>query len=240
MKAVTGVFRSRSDAERAMAQIGVLGVSERRYTFLTPDANPGAAGSKTFGDHPVVTAKIPGVGFVNAVGILGTAVLEGAGARLDSGADRKLGQAASEAWPEGELFVYEEVLRKGGTVLIALSDDEAQSLQLRGLLNDKGAEATDAAREQWWTDLRGTEREHYSALDGNFEQDEKFYRLGFEAALHARMRCKEYDQVLSEMAVQIEEVQRQYPGSNVEEPFTKGYERGRDHYEQLCGEDRVA
>jgi hypothetical protein len=240
MKAVTGVFRLRSDAERAMSQMGALGISENKLAVLTPDASPGATASKKPNDHSVVTAKIPGVGYVSAVGILGKAVLEAAGARLESVADRKLELSSSDGWPEGELFVYEEVLRKGGTVLIALSDDEAQFSQLRGLLNDKGAEATDATREQWWTDLRGAEREHYSAPDRNFEQDEKFYRLGFEAALHARMRCKEYDQVLSEMAVQIEEVEKQYPGAKVEEPFTKGYERGRDHYERLCSEDRVA
>jgi hypothetical protein len=74
----------------------------------------------------------------------------------------------------------------------------------------------------------------------NFGDEEQFYRLGFESALHARMRCKEYDQVLAEMATKLEEVQRKYPGSNVEEPFTKGYERGRDHHQQLCAESKVA
>jgi hypothetical protein len=240
MKAVTGVFRSRSDAERAMRQIGASGISESKLAVLTPDANRDAAGSKMPGDHSVVTAKIPGVGRVTAGGILGRAILEAAGARLDPVADRKAEPFTGEDWPEAELFVYEEVLRKGGTVLIALSEDDAQISQLGRLLRDQGAEATDTTREQWWIDLRSAEHEHYSASDRNFEQDEKFYRLGFEAALHARMRCKEYDQVLSEMAVQIEEVEKQHPGADVEVPFTKGYERGRDHYERVCSEDRVA
>jgi hypothetical protein len=46
--------------------------------------------------------------------------------------------------------------------------------------------------------------------------------------------------VLAEMATKLEEVQRKYPDSNVEEPFTKGYERGRDYYQQLCAESKVA
>jgi hypothetical protein len=88
--------------------------------------------------------------------------------------------------------------------------------------------------------LRSAEREHYSALGRNFDSDEKFYRLGFESALHARMRCKEYDQVSAEMAVKLEEVQRQHPDASVEEPFTKGYERGRDYYQQICNKPKAA
>jgi hypothetical protein len=146
----------------------------------------------------------------------------------------------TEGLPEDELFVYEDALRKGRSVVIALSDDEAEASRLRGLLTVEGAEAVDAAREQWWIGLRSAEKEHYSALGRNFGDDEQFYRLGFESALHARMRCKEYDQVLAEMATKLEEVQRKYPGSNVEEPFTKGYERGRDYHQQLCAESKVA
>jgi hypothetical protein len=146
----------------------------------------------------------------------------------------------TEGLPEDELFVYEDALRKGRSVLIALSDDEAEASRLRGLLSVEGAEAVDAAREQWWIGLRSAEKEHYSGLGRNFGDDEQFYRLGFESALHARMRCKEYDQVLSEMAMKLEEIQQQYPDSDVEGPFTKGYERGRDYYQQLCGQSKVA
>jgi hypothetical protein len=34
-----------------------------------------------------------------------------------------------------------------------------------------------------------------------------------------------------ELAQDIEDLQRQYPGSEVEEPFRRGYERGRAHFE---------
>ncbi len=108
------------------------------------------------------------------------------------------------------------------------------------MLKAEGAESVDAAREQWWIGLRGAEHEHYSKFGRNLSDDEKFYRLGFESALHARTRCKEYDQVMAEMTAEIEELERQYPGAEVAEPFRRGYERGRDYYQRLCSESRAA
>src|SRR5262245_8942084 len=67
------------------------------------------------------------------------------------------------------------------------------------------------AREKWWIGLRSADLEHYSAAEGDFSRDEEFYRLGFEAALHARNRCKEYDQVLAEMQADLEDLKRRYP-----------------------------
>ena len=81
---------------------------------------------------------------------------------------------------------------------------------------------------------------HYSTLNRNFTDDEKFYRLGFEAALHARTRCKEYDQVIGEMTATLEDVRRRYPNANLDEPFTQGYERGRDYYQGLCNQSEAA
>jgi hypothetical protein len=262
MKAVTGVFRSRSDAERCMAQMRSLGIPENQITLLTRESReedlqsvpidsteqPGmgkaigsvlGAAAGLAGGPLVMAALIPGVGPITAIGLLGGVVLGAAGASIGAVAGAKLENSTTEGLPEDELFVYEDALRKGRSVVIALSNDEAEASRIRELLTVEGAEAVDAAREQWWIGLRGAEREHYSALGRNFGDDEKFYRLGFESALHTRTRCKEYDQVLSEMAAKLEEVQRQYPDSNVAEPFTKGYERGRDYYQQLCNESKA-
>jgi hypothetical protein len=54
------------------------------------------------------------------------------------------------------------------------------------------------------------------------------------------MRCKEYDQVMGEMTAELEDLERQYPGGKVAEPFTKGFERGRAYYQQLCNESKAA
>jgi hypothetical protein len=131
--------------------------------------------------------------------------------------------------------VYEDLLRKGRSVVIALAEDGAVG-PIRQSLLAHGAEAIDAARQEWWIGLRDAEREHYSASGRDFSNDEKFYRLGFEAALHARTRCKEFDQVSAEMDSKLEDLEEQYPGAQIEEPFTRGYQRGREHFQALCDE----
>jgi hypothetical protein len=142
--------------------------------------------------------------------------------------------------PEDEIFVYEDALRKGRTVVIALAEDEATAAPLSELLAAQGAETVDAARHQWWIGLRSAEREHYSTSGKTFGDDEKFYRMGFEASLHAKNRCKEFDQVSAEMEAGLEDLQRQYPGVNVAGPYTRGYQRGRDYYQRLCEESKAA
>ena len=82
-----------------------------------------------------------------------------------------------------------------------------------------------------------TALEHYLKSGQQFEDGgEKFYLLGFEAALHARNRCKEFDQIASEMTSDLEELQQQYPRVAVEEPFTRGFQQGREYYQRLCDE----
>jgi hypothetical protein len=85
-----------------------------------------------------------------------------------------------------------------------------------------------------------TALKHHLKSGRQFGDAEKFYLLGFEAALHARHRCKEFDQIASEMASDLEELQRQYPGAAVEEPFAQGFQRGREYYQRLCNESNSA
>jgi hypothetical protein len=262
MEAVSGVFRSRSDAEHAMAEMRSIGLGDHQITLLTPgraeaqfqsvptDATeqPGmgkaigavvGASAGLSGAALLIAAVIPGVGPITAMGLLGELILGAAGAGVGAAAGGKLENSMTEGLPEDELFVYEDALRKGRSVVIALADETKATL-FRELLKAEGAEEVDAAREQWWIGLRDAEHEHYSTLGKNFAEDEKFYRLGFESALHARTRCKEYDQVMGEMNAEIEDLEGQHPGVNVAEPFTRGYERGRDYYQQLCSESKAA
>jgi hypothetical protein len=234
MKTVTGVFASQSDAQHAMNDMRLAGAHEHRTTLLTPGSNQAQLESAPN------AAIIPGVGPVTALGLLGGAILAAAGATVGSAAAESLENPITEGLPEDELFVYEDALRKGRSVVIVLLNDETEAPRFRELLQTAGAVTVDAAREQWWIGLRSAEQEHYSAHGGNFGEGEFFYRLGFEAALHARTRCKEYDQTLGEMDARIEDLEQQYPGREVAEPFSQGYERGRDYYQQLCDESRAA
>jgi hypothetical protein len=262
MKTITGVFRSQVDAERATAVVQAAGVHTDKVVLLTPGNRqqeeksvPVVAGEqpgmgKALGavvgtavgmsGAPLIAAFIPGVGIITAVGLLGAAVLTAAGAAVGAVTGAKLENATAHGLPEDEIFVYEDALRRGRSVLMVMTDQENDAERLRELLRTEGSESVDAAREQWWIGLRSAEEEHYSALNRNFTEDEKFYRLGFEAALHARTRCKEYDQVLGEMNATLEDVRRQYPNANVDEPFTRGYERGRDYYQGLCNQSEAA
>jgi hypothetical protein len=88
--------------------------------------------------------------------------------------------------------------------------------------------------------LRDAESEHYQPHGEKAGNNEKYYRLGFESALHARTRCKEYDQVMGEMNAAIRDLERGNPGVDVATPFTRGYERGRDYYQELCNKSKVA
>jgi hypothetical protein len=265
MEAVTAVFYSRSDGEDAVEKLRAAGLKPDKVTLLTPGKTDkidkelesvplvaaeqsgmgkaiggvvGAAAGLSGG--PLLAAFLPGVGPIMAVGLLGAAVLAAAGASVGAVAGGKLENSMTEGLPEDELFVYEDALRKGRSVVIALTEQRSDAARLRELLKAEGAEAIDAAKQQWWIGLRSAEQEHYSKFSRNFSDDEKFYRLGFEAALHARTRCQEYDQALAEMTAAIEELQRQYPGAEVAEPFRRGYERGREHYQHLCDESRAA
>ena len=263
MKTVTGVFASQSDAQHAMNEMRLAGAHEDRITLLVPSRSQGQlesvpnvaveqpgmgkpvgavlAPATDLSAGPLLLATIiPGVGPVTSLGLLGGAVLAAAGATVGSAAGGSLESSRTEGLPEDEIFVYEDALRKGRSVVIALVNNETEAVRLRELLQTEGAETVAAAREQWWIGLRSDEQEHYAAHGRNFGDDEIFYRLGFEAALHARTRCKEYDQTLAEMNVKLEELEQQYPGRDVAQPFTRGYERGRDYYQHLCDESRAA
>jgi len=261
MQAVTGIFVSQIKAEQAVRKLQASGLRADRVTLLSP----GEKGLKNLESVPMdsteqpgmgkaigavvggaagltggLAAVIPGVGPVAAIGLLGAAILSAAGASLGALAGGSIENFMTEGLPEDEIFVYEDALRKGRSVVIALADDAAPARPVRELLKSEGAEAIDAARKEWWIGLRSAEQEHYLKSGRSFYDDENFYRMGFEAALHARTRCQEFDQVSAEMASDVEELERQHPGAEVADPFTRGYRRGREYYQRLCKEEKAA
>lgn len=265
MEAITGVFETRAAAEHALNAVHQAGIPSEKITLLIPgtvdqvekemrsvpaDATeqPGMGnaiggllgGGVGLTGGAVLMALVPGLGPITALGLLGAGILGAAGATIGAAAGGKIEKFTYEGLPEDEIFVYEDALRRGHSVVVALAEDDAAASRVRDVLRREKAESVDAAREQWWTGLRSGEATHYEKSGKNFTDDEKFYRLGFEAALHARTRCKEFDQVSGEMNAALEDVQRQYPGAQVEEGFVRGYQRGRDHYQQLCDETRKA
>ena len=107
---------------------------------------------------------------------------------------------------------------------ISLADDEPHSDAVRQALVEAGVETIDAAREQWWIGLRTSEQETYR--DGNFEEDEPYYRKGFEAAQSPAVRGKSYEEALDYLT-RHNQIAASHPA------FQRGYERGRQFYETL-------
>jgi hypothetical protein len=149
MKTITGVFRSRSDAQRAFDRMRAISLHPDRVTLLTPESSttevqsvPTIAGeqpgmgkaigavmgaSVALSGVPLIAAvMVPGVGAITAMGIMGSAILAAAGASIGAAAGAKLENSMTEGLPEDELFVYEDALRKGGSVVVALADDDAE------------------------------------------------------------------------------------------------------------------
>lgn len=265
MEAISGVFKTRTLAEDAVKEVLKMGISRDRVTLLTPGSadqinkelevvpadtteQPGmgealgalAGGGVGLAGGSVLMALVPGVGAITAIGLVGAAILVAAGATLGATVGEELENSTTEGLPEDEIFVYEDALRQGRSVVIAFAEDDQSASQLRNLLRMHGAESVDAAREQWWIGLRSAEENHYSKGGNSFAEDEEYFRRGFEAALHSRTRCMEFDQVSAAMDAALEDLQREHPGANVEEPFTRGYQRGREYYQRLCDEGSKA
>jgi hypothetical protein len=252
MITVVGIFTSRAGAERAIERVRALGISDEQINCLLPGASPaqldavpttdaeqpgmgkvvgGVVGGVTGASHgilgaAVVSTIIPGVGPVMAIGLAAAALLGAGGAVAGAAVGGALEHTLQVGLPKDELFIYEDALRQGRSVLIVLTEDTTQADQVREVLASAGAESLDAAREHWWLGMRDAEAEAYTADGSDFTTDEALYRKGFEAALQPEAGGKSYTEAL-------EFLQTRFPEEYREEAFRRGYVRGRTYYEGL-------
>jgi hypothetical protein len=252
MITVVGIFTSRAGVERAIERVRALGIPEEHINCLLPDASPeqldavpttdaeqpgmgkvvgSVVGGVTGATHgilgaAVVSAIIPGVGPVMGIGLAAAALLGVGGAVAGAAVGGALENTLQVGLPKDELFIYEDALRQGRSVLIVLADDTSQADKVREALASAGAESLDAAREHWWLGMRDAEAEAYAAEGFDFTTDEPLYRKGFEAALQPAADGKSYAEAL-------EFLQAYYPDAYREEAFRRGYARGRAYHEGL-------
>ena len=253
MSTVAGIFKSRADAERAVANLRSAGIAGEHINLLTPGTSAeeveesvptteteqpgmggamggavggalGAAGGMTIG-AATASLLVPGVGPVIAAGVLGAALLGIGGAAAGAAAGDALEESV-EGLPHDELYVYEDALRQGRTVIIVVADDETQSDGARAILSQAGAESLDAARESWWVGLRDAEEAEYTGQGGDFKQDEPVYRRGFEAAQHPSVRDKSYEECVASL-------RERYSDACETNAFKRGYERGQSYQRGL-------
>jgi hypothetical protein len=176
----------------------------------------GAAGGATAG-LAVASLVVPGIGPLVAFGMVGAALLGIVGAAAGSAVGDTVEEELGEGIPHEDVYLYEDALRHGHTVLIAYTEDGEQTDRAEEAMRNAGAEDLDVLRENWWHELRDDERSHYT---GKFDDDEASYRRGYTAALHPRRRGKKYADV-------EDELRTAYANTVLDRPFQAGYERGQ-------------
>lgn len=253
MESVAGIFRSRAAAAEVVRQLRAASLADDRIVLLTPGTSieeieeivpntdteqegmgramggavggaMGAAGGATLG-AAIASLVVPGVGPIIAAGVLAAAVLGTGGAVAGAAAGDALEDAIAPGLGKEELFLYEDALRRGRSVVIGFADDDNIE-QIKRVFANAGAESIDAAREDWWVGLRDAEQEHYNATGRNFNSDEVSYRRGFQAALSAKCRGRNYKEVAPEL-------EQFYEESGTDEAFQRGYERGSQYQKRL-------
>ena len=247
MEAVVGIFASRQEAEAACTYFRDVGL--RNWTLLTPDeseedvthqvatedmerggAGPaiggvvggaiGMAGGSQIGT--AIALLMPGVGSILGFGLLGAALLGVGGATAGIAAGRAVETSFGEGLPKDDLFLYEDALRDGRSVVIAWAENNSAAVDAREAMLRFGAESVDAARERWWMGLRDVEKEHYLANGGEGLVDDDAFRRGFQAALHGEFRGKAY-------VDRVARLRELFPRDYAETSFRRGYERGQKY-----------
>jgi hypothetical protein len=172
MHGTVGIFASIQDARRG-AQAAFAAVPSARVRILSP-----GAGADEIDTLPADDAEQPGMGAAVG-GVVGTAVGAAAaslvvppaglsavagiagGALLGLGSGAVAGDAFEEALsagvPRDEIVVYQEALRRGRSLVVAVVEDAEQADAARDAMATAGAESVDAAREDWSVGLRDVE-----------------------------------------------------------------------------------
>lgn len=255
MESVTGILSSRAEAERVVDQLRSIGIERDHLNLLTQGNKAGAiddvpttdteqpgmgsalgavvggiiggAGGVMLGST-LATVFLPGVGPILAIGWAAAALTAAAGAVGGATAGKALEGAMARGLPVDELFIYEDALRKGRSVVIAFAKDENQAKEARDILETGGAEAIDVARKNWWVGIVDSESTDYEPPNGDSDEA-RFYRAGFEAALHPGLRGRSYDEA-------AESLQQIYPSEHSHKRFGEGYRKGQAHYRRLLSE----
>ena len=249
MEIVTGVFNNHDQAVNAVHELQRLGLGDKQIGLVSPDhatSSPvrvpvtdtedsgmgramgaavgggiGAAGGATLG-LAAASILVPGVGPVLAFGLLGAALLGGTGAAVGAVVGDSLEEELGEGIPHEEIYLYEDALRDGRSVVVVYTTEGKQTDYVRDVLEKAGALNQDQLREDWWGELRDRELKHYGESGRDFKSDELSYRRGFEAAQDARRRGRSYGEVEGNL-------RESYTDKELDDAFRRGYERGHAH-----------
>ena len=168
MQVVTGVFKSENNAETAVTQLRSLGIPDKRIGIVRPGTRPerieagvpvtdseepgmgramgaavggamGAAGGATAG-LAVASLVIPGIGPLIAFGMVGAGLLGIVGAAAGSAVGDSVEEELGEGIPHEDVYLYEDALRHGRSVVIAYVEEGDQADNAAKAIHDAGAE----------------------------------------------------------------------------------------------------
>jgi hypothetical protein len=174
MHAVVGIFQTIEDARRGGREIFRV-VPRARVRLVSPTATDaeidtlptddaeqpgmGAAVGGVVGGAAaaaIATLLVPPVGAGALAGIAGGALLGvGGGAMAGDVVEEKL----SFGVPHDELLVYEEAVRRGRALVVAVTTTPEEADAAREALEAAGAQSVNAAREDWAVGLRNVDGE---------------------------------------------------------------------------------
>lgn len=249
METAVGIFTRQGNAQEAVRRLIESGVPSKRINILTPgdweghiaeiptsDTESGGTAkaiggvvggamgaSAGFGLGPILAGLlVPGVGTVTAIGFAAAALLGIGGVVGGAAAGEAMEEKLSDGLPKDELYIYEDALRKGHSVVVALLDTPEEADAARRILESSGSESIDAARESWWIGLRDAEKAEYEESGaGEFSSvAEKMYRCGFEAAHRPEWAGKSFDDAKDDLRAA-------YLDCWENQAFRIGFERGR-------------
>ena len=246
MKTIVGIFRIPEDAASAARELQLLGFEERNLTILYPDngkseveavpsedaEQPGmgkalggvVGGAAGLGAGAAIAGLLlPGVGPVLAI-TFGAVAAGIGGAAVGAAAGGALEEVWTKGVPKDEVFFYEDALRQGRALLVALSEDDEQLERGRKIIEKSGAESLDAAREKWWIGLRDADEAVYM---GPADFSPAVFRRGFEAALEPDVRGQSLEEIKGYL-------RDRYPDDIDNATFRHGFERGRQYYEKIA------
>src|SRR5436190_3926253 len=255
MEILTGVFESHDQAIDAVQKLRSLGLTDKQIGLVTPEGKwpeggvrvpvtdtedsgmgqamgaavggaMGAAGGATLG-LAAASLLVPGVGPVVALGVVGAVLMGASGAAVGAVVGDTFEETLGEGIPHEDIYLYEDALRQGKSVVVAYPDDDTPTDSVQQVMTSSGALSTDKLRDQWWANVRDDEFVHYQNSGRDFTADELSYRRGFEAAHHPECRGKSYSR-----AEQI--LKSRYSDAEIDAAFRSGYDRGLTHQTTLA------
>src|SRR6266478_3751563 len=165
MTPIVGIFVDRASAERAVGNLRAVGISTKSIHVLVPGTSEplvsrmlmseaeqpgmgraiggviggavGVASGAEIGAAAAASALLPVAGPAIAIGIVGAVLLSLSGAVVGGA----LENALANGLPKDELFVYEDALRRGHSIVVVMPADADEHERAVAVLEGSGAES---------------------------------------------------------------------------------------------------